>query len=332
MRVAIVGAGVSGLAAARALYDAGLRPTVFEGSQRVGGRLMGWSAPPGLTFDMGATLLAPTSEGFRELLEGLPGNARPERIQRWIVPHEGLRVLPGDPARNAAARYAFARGNQVLAEDLSQGLEVRLGSPVEWLDRFDGGIGVRGERYDAVILAVPGPEAARLLETLGERRPIRPDGYRACVSVALGYPMDAPDLPWFALIDPDQRHPLGWLSLESRKVSGRAPDGWAAIVAQLSARASSDWFDLDDATIVERTAGFVGRLFGRGWDVASTFHVVRWRHSQPELTAMFEAVNRPGGRVWVAGDAVTKGRVEYAYESGRRVAALLLEGRNDHGG
>lgn len=332
MRVAVVGAGVSGLAAARALASAGVRTVVFEASDRVGGRLATWRAEPGLVFDAGATLIAPAGAEFRSFLEGLPEGSRPERIERWIAPHEGLRVLPGDPARNASARYAFPQGNQELAEVLAVGLEVRFGARVEWLDRMDGGVGVRGERFDAAVLAVPGPQALELLETMGERRPIRPDGYRSCLSVALGYPMDAPDLPWFALIDPDQRHPLGWLSLESRKVSGRAPAGWAAVVAQLSARASSDWYEVDDDAIVERTAGFVGRLFGRGWDAPKVSRVVRWRHSQPELSAMFESVNRPGSTVMVAGDGVTKGRVEYAYESGRRVAALLLEGRNGHGG
>ncbi len=305
---------------------------VFEASDRVGGRLATWRAEQGLVFDMGATLLAPTGEEFRGLLEGLPEGRRPERIGKWIVPHEGLRVLPGDSARNATPRYAFPQGNHALAEWLADGLDVRLHAAVQWLDRLKGGVGVRGDRFDAAVLAVPGPQALELLETMGERRPIRPDGYRSCLSVALGYPMDAPDLPWFALIDPDQRHPLGWLSLESRKVPGRAPAGWAAIVAQLSARASADWFELQDDAIVERAAGFVGRLFGRGWDAPAVARVVRWKHSQPELSAMFESVNRPGGTVVVAGDGVTKGRVEYAYESGRRAAALLLEGWEGHGG
>ncbi|MCX7800011.1 MAG: FAD-dependent oxidoreductase [Fimbriimonadales bacterium] len=326
MRVAVVGAGVSGLAAARELAEAGVGAVLFEASGQVGGRLLSWRAEPGLVFDVGATLLAPVGEGFAALLESLPADERPERIRRWIAPHQGLRALPADPARNAAPRFAFRDGNQRLAERLADGLELRFGAPVEWLDKAGREILVRGEPFDACVLAVPGPIAADLLATLGERRPLRRDSYRSCLSVALGYPMDAPDLPWFALLDPDQTHPLGWLSLESRKVSGRAPSGWAALVAQLSARASSDWWGLDDDTVVQRTSVFVGRLFGRGWDSPSVARVFRWTHSQPELAAPTEAILGPESRVALAGDAFGKGRVEYAWEAGRRAARLLLGG------
>lgn len=326
MRVAVVGAGVSGLAAARELAEGGAEVVVFEASERVGGRLASWRVEPGLVFDVGATLLAPLGDGFSEMLERLPEGQRPERIGRSIAPHDGLRVLPLDPLRNAAPRFAFPAGNQSLAEWMARGVEVRRQAPVEWLDRAGAAVLVRGEPFDACVLAVPGPIAGDLLATLGERRSLGRDSYRRCLSIALGYPMDAPDLPWFALIDPNQRHPLGWLSLESRKVRDRAPTGWAALVAQLSARASLDWWDSDDETVVQRAAVFVGRLFGRGWEAPEVAKVFRWRHSQPELAAPSEAAHRPESRVVVAGDAFGKGRVEYAWEAGRKAARLVLGG------
>src|SRR5215470_11202976 len=62
-RVAIVGGGVAGLAAAFLLKDAGLAVTVLEGSQRLGGKLA-VSEVAGIAVDAGAeALLARRAEG-----------------------------------------------------------------------------------------------------------------------------------------------------------------------------------------------------------------------------------------------------------------------------
>ena len=53
MRVAIIGAGMSGLACARRLVDAGLSPVVFDKGQGIGGR-MATHRVDGLQFDHGA--------------------------------------------------------------------------------------------------------------------------------------------------------------------------------------------------------------------------------------------------------------------------------------
>src|SRR5215469_1939471 len=63
-RVAVVGGGVSGLAAAFLLKDAGLAVTVLEGSPRLGGKL-GVSEVAGVQVDAGAeALLARRPEGI----------------------------------------------------------------------------------------------------------------------------------------------------------------------------------------------------------------------------------------------------------------------------
>src|SRR3546814_6562189 len=65
MRVAIIGAGISGLACARRLRDAGLEATLFDKSRGIGGRLATRRANPGnpeVAFDHGARSEEHTSE------------------------------------------------------------------------------------------------------------------------------------------------------------------------------------------------------------------------------------------------------------------------------
>jgi oxygen-dependent protoporphyrinogen oxidase len=63
MRVAVIGGGIAGLAAARQLRDRGVEPIVFEGSDRVGGKLRRETVGD-VTLDVGAeAILARREEG-----------------------------------------------------------------------------------------------------------------------------------------------------------------------------------------------------------------------------------------------------------------------------
>ena len=66
-RVAVIGAGISGLILARTLADAGVAVTVFEKSRGVGGRMATRRTQDGLRFDHGAqyfTVRDPRSQRF----------------------------------------------------------------------------------------------------------------------------------------------------------------------------------------------------------------------------------------------------------------------------
>lgn len=320
----MIGAGISGLAAARTLGKDGHSAVVFEKSKEVGGRIETISHQ-GYVFDSGATTIAPRGRAledamFRELdAEGIV------QIEPPIYVHNSLRVSPGDPAKNRIHRFAYTMGNAELPKRLAKGLDIRFESEIESLAPLGEGYSLAGEEFDAVILAIPTPLTQPILETLSETRPFANTLYRPCLSVLLGFPQPTPDVPYHALVDPEGGHPLVWMSIESAKCLGRAPEGKTAIVAQLGPQFSKLHFESEAEVIGDAAIDMIVRLYGKSWDAPEVLFVRRWLYSQPEMTALFDSVNRPHSRLVVAGDGVMGGRTEYAFDSGVRAAKMLME-------
>ena len=324
MRVGIVGAGMAGLGAARELAAAGHLPVVFDSHTVPGGRLSTLRTE-GFVFDMGATFVAPRDRALARVMSTELDRSGVDAVALPVYWHTGLHPSPGDSPKADDERYVYERGNDELARLLAEGLELRLGQTVLELEIRGKSYVARDEEFDALIVTAPAPEAARLLATIDLRRSLANCTYRMCLSVALGYGRALPHLPYCALVDPLQRHPLTWLSFESLKCPGRAPEGCAAIVAQLSAEFSLAHMDADESVIVSTTVAFLERLLGPGWDSPTVARVFRWPYGRPENIGLFDAVNNPGSRVLVASDGLSGPRVEYAYEVGVRTARMLLE-------
>jgi len=88
-------------------------------------------------------------------------------------------------------------------------------------------------------------------------------------------------VPYHALIEPEQRHPLTWLSIESAKCDDRAPAGGSALVAQLSPAYSKQNYEGEDEQIVTDTLDYLSRLYGDAWRNPVVTDVKRWRYSLP---------------------------------------------------
>jgi predicted NAD/FAD-dependent oxidoreductase len=326
LKVGVVGAGVAGLGAARLLQKGGHSVKVFESAGEVGGRCATRSVEH-FVFDTGATSIAPRGKLLEPVMLRELDRSDLVQVAKPIYTHNSLRVAAGDGAKNKAARYTYKSGNATLPKLLAQGLQVETSVAAESLSRSNGTYSIDGQNFDAVILATPIPITIDLLQQFNEERPINFVHYRPCISVLLGFALEMPELHYHALVDPEQRHPLTWLSVESAKCEGRAPEGQTAMVAQLSPQFSAMHYETEDGAIVSATVEYIERLYGSAWKNPVVFDVKRWRYSQPENVAMFDSVNQPNSRLLVASDGLVGGRVEYAYEAGARAAMLLLEAR-----
>ena len=324
MRVGVVGAGLAGLAAARLLRKEGHEATVFEGSGDVGGRCASRQVNEYL-FDTGATSIAPRGKLLEPVMLNELDTSELVRVTRPIYTHSALRVMPGDAAKMMVERFTYVTGNATLPKLMSEGLDIRRHEEIGGIEKSNGVFRIKSEQFDAVVLCMPLPESLDILESMDEQRPIGHVHYRPCLSVLLGYDKEMPEIHYHAIVDPEQRHPLTWLSIESVKCSGRAPEGQTAMVAQLSPQFTSLHYETEDGAIVSSTVEYIERLYGSAWGAPTAFDVKRWKYSQPENLALFDNVNNPSARLVIASDGLIGGRVEYAYEAGARAAKLLID-------
>ena len=225
-RVAVVGAGVAGLACARVLHDHGVPVTVLEQSGVAGGRLRpGAQLDLPLRVDPGLPCFRASTAAFRT------------RVHSWV--HDGL-VVPWSPriatwspegaraVSSRAVRYVSVEDRTRLCDHLARGLDVETGAPVEGLMPYEGGTRVLGPdgrcygHFEVVLFAVPGGVLDRLLpdgldwEPCSEQRVF---DLICAFSSPLAVPFDILHVP---------EGPMGWLVRESAKPGRRPAEVWRA--------------------------------------------------------------------------------------------------------
>ncbi|MEI4273013.1 NAD(P)-binding protein [Klenkia sp. LSe6-5] len=182
MTTTVIGAGIAGVAAARALHDAGRPVRVLDRGRRPGGRMSGRELH-GRVVDLGASYLT-AAEGsafagvVADWLER--GLAREWTDTFAVAGPDGLTDRKAGPMR-----YGAAGGLRSLVVDLARDLDLVTGHAVQ---QVTAGPTVDGEPADAVVLALPDPQARRLLEAgCPVEQVLDPRGWQATLSVVLGW-------------------------------------------------------------------------------------------------------------------------------------------------
>ena len=87
--IAVIGAGMAGIACARTLAQAGHRLTVFEKSAGFGGRMATRNSPFG-SFDHGVQYFTVRDPRFKRALETVPGLCKPWSASSvWVLDEHG---------------------------------------------------------------------------------------------------------------------------------------------------------------------------------------------------------------------------------------------------
>lgn len=156
--IIVVGAGISGVACARVLAEAGLPVTVVDRGRRIGGRMASRELME-RPVDTGAQYFTVTDDRFARVVADLEaaGITRPW-TDTFTVLSSGVEPTP----KQGPVRWGAPAGMRSVVEALASGLEVREGA-VEAVTADAEGLRVDGTPASAVVLAMPDGQAKRLL-------------------------------------------------------------------------------------------------------------------------------------------------------------------------
>jgi renalase len=292
MTVIVVGAGMAGLACARELTDAGVPVRVLERARVVGGRLASKRINDRYA-DLGAAYLTADDPGFRGQLDSwrIAGLAHPW-TDTLLAFDKGTAPRP----TTGPMRWSAPGGLRSLAEDLARELDVTVGHEVTELPA----------EARAVVLAMPGPQAARLTAVPEQR-------WSPVLAAVLTYP----ERVWAdfrgAFVND---HPvLGALFDDGDRRGDRAP----VLVAHSTAEFARPRLN-DPAAAAGELATAVAELMRI--NERPSVYVHRWSFATPEPG---DGLFARAGDVYLAGDAFGRPRVQTAWLSGRAVARDILQ-------
>jgi renalase len=217
MGVVVVGAGISGVMCARELRAAGVPVTVLDRGRVVGGR-MASKRHDGRPVDTGASYFTVSDPSFDAVVRDWErrGLARP-----WTDTFDAYSA-DGHESKTGTMRWAAPAGLRSLVTDLAADLQVRGQTHVESVDRVDGTLTVDGTAADAVVLAMPDPQAARMLSpTLGAVSEALTDPFQPVLALTAIFagrrwkPLDG------AFVNDDAT--LNWIADDGRRRGDDAP-------------------------------------------------------------------------------------------------------------
>ena len=319
--VAVIGAGIAGLSAARTLQDQGHRVTVFEKARGTGGRASTRRIGE-LAFDHGAQYFTARDPVFRRAVA-----AWQERgvVSVW---HGRLGTVSDGritPMSDGRERFVAVPGMSALARHLASDLAVRTGVRAAPPERRDGRWHLRSDAgetlgaFDLLIVAAPAPQARDLLGPSAPKLADRAAAvtYAPVWALMLSFASDPP-LPYDGLFF--DRCPIAWAARNSSK-PGRRGNTWVI-------HASPDWtrarLDVPAEAIAAELTSALATHAGIDPTAVTGQTAHRWLYSLAENPLDTGALWEPDLGLAVCGDWCLGARIEAAYLSGQAAAGRVL--------
>lgn len=305
----MVGAGIAGIACARSLTEAGVAVRVLERGRVCGGRLA-TKRYDGRRTDIGAAYFTAQDDDFAALVGTWQNRGL---VREWT---DTLSVLDPDGSHRTTGpmRWAAPNGLRSLAEDLAAGLDVTTERAVEWVEP---GPKVDGVDADAVVLAMPGPQALRVLhpDLTGARAAAEKQHWLPSLAITVVFAQRAwPDFHGAFVND----HPILQTVFDDGERRG---DGAPVLVAHTTAE-FTEHYVVNPSAAAHDVETAVRTVLGLHAEAITT-HVHLWtcaRPAQPGTAPFYLDEHRIG----IAGDAWGSPRVETAWMSGTALGRSLI--------
>ncbi len=322
-RVAVIGAGISGLMVAHTLNKHGISVTVFEKSRGVGGRMATRRMNDVLTFDHGAQYFTVSDEGFANSVRQWQ---RKGLVDCWDA--EICILTSGRIERDSShvVRFIGIPGMTSICKHLAETIEVRLHTEIASL-RIDGknwelldNDHVSQGNFDFVISSAPGTQSARLLDVVPELADRASHvKMHPCWALMTSFSSPLPLSYNGAFVN---NSAISWIARNSSKPKRySSQDCW---VLHGSGSWSEDQIETDHKEIEDYMLREFWEITGLQPIKPQSVAVHRWRYAQPleplEDLCLFDSASGLGA----CGDWCCQPRVEGAYLSGIALADHVL--------
>ena len=316
----IIGAGMTGLAAARELIAHGWEVTLLDKGRGVGGR-MATRRIQNTRADHGAQYFSVRTPEFRQLIDKLQAEGI---AKAWDLEEAGIEH----------PRYFGTEGMSAIPKYLAKGLTIHLQERATLIESEGTGCRVTTEAdnsysADALILSIPAPQAATLLQD--SQIPLNEAGehafasivYQPCLAV-LGLLKEASRIPAPGLV----KYEAGDIAtITDNQQKGVAPEQPTVTI-----HASPEF---SQANLEGDLSAAGQKLLNQltDWIPAESiieYQVHRWRYSLAEVRSPepFADLGMPFPLL-MGGDGFGMGNVEGAFQSGLQMAEALIAYKAD---
>jgi len=356
-KIAIIGAGMAGITAARTLLKAGHSVTVFEKSRGAGGRMSTRESSWG-SFDHGVQYFTIRDPRFEKAINEVPGTqeiCRPWSVNAVRVLDESGRVIEAPlparekhyvavPAMNALVKHwaqplvdldAVHYSTQVTRLESS---EKNTASRTWTLHTQQGDKTQEFEGFDTVLLAIPNPQCSALLEHSMLQKLIDPGLTSSIQAIKHQVDLVVTEPCWTLMVAFPQasqqglshfgpqwnaakstHHRIAWVARESSKPGKSHIERWTV---QAGPKWSLEHLEDDPERVKAKLLRAFAELTGiRVEPSHSAVH--RWRYAKTLTPLGQNCLWAQEARIGTCGDWHLGHRVEDAFISGLSLSLLV---------
>lgn len=318
-RVAVVGAGLAGLACARVLRRNGCYVEIFEKERVIGGRLA--VARIGTTpFDHGCQYLTARSDRFKSYLKELAGSGYVARWQPSVPGGDEPGAQPPDWVVGTPSMASVVR-------PLAEGVRINTGRTAHTIQRIEKAWHIWFEDqttagpFAAVAVATPAPEARLLLGRIDELAdPLSRVRLSPCW--ALMARLDQRVLPAYEVYS-DMSQVIRWVARNNSK-PGRSGHG-DDIVVHASQAWTRETEDAEPAAVAEELWTELSHVLSLPPVRPVQMQAYLWRQALTDAalgeTYLFSREHMVG----VAGDWCLGRVAEHAFDSGTLLGKAIID-------
>ena len=321
MRIAIIGAGISGLTAARELNDLG-EISLFEKSRGAGGRICSRYAEP-YVFDHGAQFFIARTNKFKSFLEPMIDAGVIEPWNANFVEIKKDKIISRRQWDNINPHYVGLPTMSEIGRYLSKDLNLHLNTEVRIKRKKDQWqiVDIEGQDrglFDWIISTAPSSQSASLLptdykfhKTLLDKKMV------GCFSLMLGF-NESLDLDWEAALVKEAD--ISWISVNSSK-PGRKSD-YTLLVHSTNLWAEEN-INKEKDKVIEHLMNETSKIIGKEVYDAVHIDIHRWKYANIKKQSINTPFIDKKNKLASCGDWFIKGRIESAFLSGFDLASEM---------